>query len=122
MYPGCVTQIPVSADHDFFFIFFQPEGHFFPPLTPLWHIPMRKFRHHKAAIGEMETLRPGTAFMFFVGQFDKGSQRFFRVLWHVGACSPFCECQNIRNVAYKSGESSGNLNQDCSFKAPTRKV
>lgn len=96
----------------FFFTFFQPEGHFFPPLTPLWHIPMRKSRHHKAAIGEMETLLPGTVFMFFVGEFDKGSQRFLQVFLHVGACSPFCECRDIRNIAFKSGESSGNLNQD----------
>lgn len=85
MYPGCDTQIPDSAD-PLFFSPFQPEGHFFPPLTPLWHIPMRKSRHHKAAIGEMEKLLVGTAFMFFVGEFHEGSEGgfgFFRMLVHV---------------------------------------
>lgn len=103
-----------------FFSFFQPEGHFFPLPTSLWHIPMRKSRHHKAARTEMEKLRAGTTRWHSClcgrvrgkkAEFIIGIIILFYFFLHVSACWPFSKCWHIRESASKNGgkEYSGTL-------------
>lgn len=97
-----------------FFPFFQPEGHFFPLPTSLWHIPMRKSRHHKAARTEMEKDRnveqeQHAGIHVLCGRVRRKKAEFIIGIillfffLHVSARWPFSKCRHIRESASKNG-------------------
>lgn len=92
---------PGSADHHFFH-FLSARRAFLPPPTPLWHLPMRKSRHHKAATAEMETLRAGTTHWHSCPLWES-SEKEGGIFFFCMSVHGFSKCQDICESVSKNG-------------------